>query len=286
MHDEQYMYRVQWPALRQHLYRLCLGCHKHALLDTLCGCGEVSVADRVKTAIDTWRQGILEELAEKTHAADAWPGWGTLLPLLSDTERLYRDIGAMAEEICHEYADGSTSRVWHVLHAYFVDCRDELDGARKTRLQVWRKLNRIRHELNAQRRRQGLGDCQHLPELVAHLLAVIERSDVRDAPTTVEGVLSYFYEFDPIYAQPYDDEVHCLKALPELTDREWHIDLARCLEKLPEDLRQAVEMRFELRPQPVFLNAEDRAAYYGCSDRTLRHRANKALQLLRTELSL
>ena len=28
MHDEQVMYRVQWPALCQHLHRLCLGQHK------------------------------------------------------------------------------------------------------------------------------------------------------------------------------------------------------------------------------------------------------------------
>ena len=63
MLDERHMYRVQWPVLRQHLHRLCLGCHGKALLDTLCGCKASDAADGVQAAVDAWRQGILADLA-------------------------------------------------------------------------------------------------------------------------------------------------------------------------------------------------------------------------------
>ena len=33
MHDEQVMYRVQWPALYQHVHRLCLGQHKRTIVN-------------------------------------------------------------------------------------------------------------------------------------------------------------------------------------------------------------------------------------------------------------
>ena len=286
MHDERYMYRVQWPALRGHLYHLCLGGHKTALLGTLCNCGESCEGKKVQAAVDAWRQGILEELEQKTHASNAWSGWQALIPLFGHSKRLYRDIGERAEEICHEYTAGSTSIIWKVLRTYFKDWRDELDGAKKTRLEVWRKIDRIRRELNAQRRREGLSDLQHLPELVAHVVAVIKSRDLKDAPTTVEGVWSYFCEFDPAYSEPYDEEMLGLEALQELTHRDWQIDLARGLEKLPAELRQALEIRYELRPQPVFRNEEERRAYYGWSARTLRDRADKALKLLREGLGL
>jgi hypothetical protein len=74
--------------------------------------------------------------------------------------------------------------------------------------------------------------------------------------------------------------------MQELTSRDWQVDLTRLFEKLPTELQQALEIRFELRPQPVLRTAEERRAYYGCSDRTLRDRAERALQLLRQSLSL
>ena len=36
MHDEHYMYRVQWPTLRRQLYHLCLNRHGTILLDAVC----------------------------------------------------------------------------------------------------------------------------------------------------------------------------------------------------------------------------------------------------------
>ena len=208
------------------------------------------------------------------------------MPLFGATERLGRDLGHMAEQLCQEYSQGRTGTLWNVLHAYFTEQRDALDGAKKTRLEVWRKIDRIRHDLNRQRRRQGLDAYQQLPELVAHILEVIDTHRLKDAPTTVEGVVSYFYEFDPAYAEPYNEELHGLSTVQELTSRDWQLDLARLFEKLPPELQQALDIRFELRPQPVFRTTEERRAHYGCSDRTLRDRAERALQLLRQSLSL
>jgi DNA-directed RNA polymerase specialized sigma24 family protein len=286
MHDERYMYRMQWPVLRQHLHRLCLGSHGKVLLDPLCGCTAYDATDRVQAAVDAWCQGILADLAQKAQAPDAWPGWAALLPLFGNTRRLYGDIGQAAEAICQEHADGATSIVWNVLRAYFSDCRDDLDGAKKTRLRVWRRLDRLRQELNRQRRRQGLGDCQHLPELVAYVLAAIQQRGLKDAPTTVEGVLSYFYEFDPAYTQAYDDELHSLEAAEELTGSDWLHDLARGLEQLPAELRQAVEVRYGLSSQSALRTIEEYCTHYGCSARTLRDRADRALQSLRQRLGL
>jgi hypothetical protein len=286
MHDEQVMYRVQWPALCQHLHRLCLGQHKTVLLDALCyGC-EASEAHRVKTTVQSWQQAILDELAEYTHASDAWPGWEALIPLFGDTERLCHDIGQAAPAICYAYARGDTSIVWNVLRTYFTTMRDSLDGARKTRLPVWRRLDRLRHTFNRHRRRQGLPDCDDLPELVAHILAVIETQGWKDAPTTVEGVWSYFVEFDPVYARPYDEDISSLEACQEFTNTDWQLDLTRCLDQLPAALRQAVEVQYELRPHPVCRTDEDYRHHYGCSARTLRDRAAKAVQQLRQMLSL
>jgi hypothetical protein len=236
--------------------------------------------------MDAWRQAILAELAQKAHAADAWPGWAALMPLFGHTEHLAHDLGRTSERLCEEYSQGRTGTLWNVLHAYFTDQRDELDGARKTRLQVWRKLDRIRHDVNRQRRRQGLDDYQQLPELVVHILEVIDTRSLKDAPTTVDGVLSYFYEFDPAYAEPYNEELHGLSTVEALTSRDWQLDLARLFAQLPVELQQALEIRFEFRPQPVLRTAEERHAYYGCSDRTLRDRAERALQFLRQSLSL
>jgi hypothetical protein len=75
MYDERYLYRVQWPSLRQHLYRLCLGPHKTALLERFCGCGESAATNQLRAAVDAWWQAILEELEQKTHTPNAWPGW-------------------------------------------------------------------------------------------------------------------------------------------------------------------------------------------------------------------
>lgn len=285
MHDERSMYRQQWPALRQHLRHLCLGRHGKILLDTLCDTAALQ-GDTLQAAVAAWRQAILDELAQKLHATDAWPGWRALLPLFADTERLYGTLAAVAENVCDEYTRGGMGTLWNVLHSYFTEARDELDGAKKTRLQVWRRLDRMRHDLNRQRRRQGLGDCKHLPELVAHVLELVQHRRLKDVPTTVEGVMSYFYEFDPAYTQAYDDELHSIETLQALTSRERQLDLAQCLEKLPPDLRQAIEVRFELQPQPVLLNQEAWHNHYGYSPRTLRYRADKALELLRQCMGL
>lgn len=286
MHDEQVMYRVQWPTLCRHLHRLCRGQHTTVLLDTLCNGCEPCREHSVQPTVQAWQQAILNELAQKTHASDAWPGWEALIPLFGDTERLCHDLGQAAPAICHAYARGDTSTMWNVLRTYFTEMRDGLDGARKTRLQVWRRLDRLRHEFNRQRRRQGLPDCHALPELVAHLLIVITSHGCKDAPTTAEGVWSYFVEFDPVYARPYDENIHSLEALQVLTNTDWQLDLSRCLEQLPAELRQAVEVQYALRPHPVCRSAEEYRQQYGCSARTLRDRAAKAVQQLRQMLSL
>jgi len=169
MHDERSLYRHQWLTLRQQLRRLCLGRHANILLDALCD-DDTQQGDKLRAAVDAWRQAILDEPAQHIHATDAWPGWQALLPLFATTERLYGALAAVAETIRDEYSRGGMGTLWNVLHSYFAEVRDELDGAKKTRLQVWRRIDRIRHALNRQRRRQGLGDCQHLPELVAHVL--------------------------------------------------------------------------------------------------------------------
>jgi hypothetical protein len=285
MHDERSMYRHQWPALRQQLRHLCLGRHAKVLLETLCD-DDKPESEKLQAAVDAWRQAILDELAQKTRAADAWPGWRAVLPLFADTERLHRAIASVAETIRDEYTRGGMGTLWHVLHSHFIEARDELDGAKKTRLQVWRRLDRIRHDLNRQRRRQGLSDCQHLPELVAHVLEVLQKRRVKDVPMTVEGVMSYFYEFDPAYTQVYDDELHSIETLQELTGREWQLDLMKCLENLPPELRQAIDVRFEFQPQPAFLNQAAWRNHYGYSPRTLRDRADRALELLRQCMGL
>jgi hypothetical protein len=69
------------------------------------------------------------------------------MPLFADTERLHRVINAVAENLCDAYPGGGMGILWNVLHSYFVEARDELDGAKKTRLQVWRKIDRIRYDL-------------------------------------------------------------------------------------------------------------------------------------------
>jgi hypothetical protein len=212
MPDERDLYRMQWPALRRHLHHLCLGRYGNVLLEKLCtGCHS---GRGIQTAVDLWRQGILDELTQRACHTAAWPGWATLIPLFDESVRLYRVIAQQADAICQAHASGKTDVLWNTLHAYFTACRDALDGARTTRLQVWRRIDRIRHEWQRQRQRQGLGECHDLSELTAHVLSVIEQHAFKDAPTTVEGVLSYFYEFDPSYTTPYDEELHGLKALP------------------------------------------------------------------------
>ena len=110
MHDEHYMYRVQWPTLRRQLYYLCLSRHSSILLDALCdrNSQEQSQKNSLQTAVNTWRQAILAELAQKAHATDAWPGWAALIPLFTATERLAHDLRHMAERLCQEYSQGRT----------------------------------------------------------------------------------------------------------------------------------------------------------------------------------
>jgi hypothetical protein len=76
MHDERSMYRQQWPAIRQHLRRLCLERHGKVLLETLCNSREPGSEHEqtVRAAVEAWRQRILDELAQKIRAAGAWPG--------------------------------------------------------------------------------------------------------------------------------------------------------------------------------------------------------------------
>ena len=97
---------------------------------------------------------------------------------------------------------------------------------------------------------------------------------------------SYFVEFDPAYARPYDEDISSLEACQEFTNKDWQLDLTRCLDQLPAALRQAVEVQYELRPHPVCRTDEDYRHHYGCSARTLRDRAAKAVQQLRQMLSL
>ena len=98
--------------------------------------------------------------------------------------------------------------------------------------------------------------------------------------------MGYFYEFDPAYTEPYNEELHGLEAIQELTGSDWQHDLARCLAALPADLRQAVEVCFALRPQPVWRSDAEFSRYYGCSRRTMRDRAARALQRLRAAMDL
>ena len=96
MHDEHYMYRVQWPILRRQLYHLCLNRHGTILLDAVYDSStqEQPQKNSLQTAVNAWCQAILAELAQKAQATDAWPGWAALVPLFAATERLARDLGA------------------------------------------------------------------------------------------------------------------------------------------------------------------------------------------------
>ena len=284
MQDERDLYRVQWPTLRRHLHHLCLERHGSVLLDALCA--SRTPACDLQAAVDSWRQSVLGELAQRACPTAAWPGWAALMPLFGDSKRLYRVLAQQADAICEADARGKTDVLWNVLKEYFTGCRDELDGAKPTRLQVWRRIDRIRHERQRQRQRQGLGECHDLAELAAHVLSVIEQRTLKDAPTTVEGVLSYFYEFDSAYTEPYGEELHGLEAVEELTRSDWQHDLMRCLAALPADLLQAVEVCFALRPQPVLRTDAEFQRHYGCSRRTMRDRAARALQRLREAMGL
>lgn len=284
MPDERDLYRVQWPTLRRHLHHLCLERHSSVLLDALCASG--TAAYDCQTAVDAWRHSVLDELAQRARPTAAWPGWGALMPLFGDSERLYQALAQQSESICLAQNSGKTDVLWKTLTEYFTACRDRLDGARPTRLQVWRRIDRIRHEWQRQRQRQGLGECHDVAELAAHVLSVIEQRALKDAPTTVEGVLSYFYEFDPAYTEPYSEELHGLEAVEALTRSDWQHDLERCLAALPADLRQAVEVCFALCPQPVFHTDAEFQRHYGCSRRTMRGRAARALQRLREAMGL
>jgi len=284
MQDERDLYRVQWPTLRRHLHHLCLERHGSVLLDTLCASS--TPAGDLQAAVDAWRQSVLGELAQHARSTAAWPGWAALMPLFGDSDHLYGALAQCTDSICQADASEKTSVLWNILKEYFTACRDKLDGASPTRLQVWRRIDRIRHELQRQRQRQGLGECQDLAELVAHVLSVIAQRALKDAPTTVEGVLAYFYEFDPAYTEPYNEELHSLEAVEALTRSDWQRDLERCLAVLPADLRQAVEVSFVLRPQPVLRTDEEFQRHYGCSPRTMRDRAARALQRLREAMSL
>jgi hypothetical protein len=291
MDDEQYLYRVQWRTLCRHLYQLCLGRYKPLLLDALSDGGPPYTPARVQAAVDAWRQAILTDLAQRTRAAGAWRGWAALLPLFGDTARLDRAIAQAAEQICDEYAQGKTRRLWQVLRTYFIEMRDHLDGAKPTRLQVWRQLDQRRQAYNRQRRQHGLPDCDDVAEVAAYLLASIECDPFKDAPRTVEGVLSYLFEFDSARTRPYDEELAGLDTLLELTGEAgpqgpWQLALAHGLDHLPADLRQAVEWRFTLRPRPVLSSDTAYQRYYGCSQRTLRDRADRGVQHLRALLGL
>jgi hypothetical protein len=132
MDDERDLYRVQWSALRRHLHHLCLGRYGNVLLDALCTCA--TPASCRQAAIDAWRQRVLADLTTRAHHAAAWSGWTALMPLFGDSERLYHAIAQQADAICQAHASGRTDVLWNVLHAYFTTCRDELDGARTTRL--------------------------------------------------------------------------------------------------------------------------------------------------------
>lgn len=105
-------------------------------------------------------------------------------------------------------------------------------------------------------------------------------------PRTVEDALSYFYEFDPAYTEPYEEELHHLMVVEACTSHDWQHDLERCQAALPADLQQAVEVCFALRPQPACRTDAEFSAYYGCSRRTMRSRAARALQHLREAMAL
>ena len=262
MPDERDLYRMQWPTLRRQLHHLCLERYGSVLLAGFC-IREASACG-LRATVDRWRQHILDALTGRTQQPGAWPGWAALVPLFGDSERLYDALLQQADSIRQALAQGKTDVLWNVLHEYFIACRDALDGARPTRLQVWRQIDRIRHEWQRQRQRLGLGECYDLAEAASHVLSVIVQRTLKDAPTTIEGVLSYFYEFDPACSEPYNEELHSLEAVETLTGSDWQHDLARCLAALPADLRQAVEVGFALRPQPVFRTDAAFRSYYGC----------------------
>lgn len=151
MDDAQQMYRLRWPALRRCLYQLCLRSDRVAvLLDGLRKSTNQTPtgSQALRQAVATWRDAILADLAPKTLATDAWPGWRALMPLFGNTEKLTRALATQSEKICHEAVAGETRVLWYVLHAYFIDTRDHLDGVGPTRLGVWRKIDRIRRDLN------------------------------------------------------------------------------------------------------------------------------------------
>ena len=62
MPDDRNLYRVQWPTLRRRLHHLCLERYGSVLLDALCTSGKL--ACDLQTAVDSWRQSVLGELAQ------------------------------------------------------------------------------------------------------------------------------------------------------------------------------------------------------------------------------
>lgn len=284
MHDEQELYRHQWRALRRTLYHVCLHPAQLQGLEGLCVDGHACPTLRVPMAVEGWRQRILAVLAQRAQARDAWAGYEALLPLFGDTNRLDRAIAQAAPQICQEFAQGETRCLWSILARYCSRARDRLTGAKPTREHCWRHLDRHRRAINLQRHAQGHPPCEDVAELAVHLLARLQAQPFKDAPRTLEDIISYFFEFDPAFTTPYNEEMHSLAPLLMYTSgggEEQQQALTHALTQLPADLRHAVEWRFRLSPQPILDSDEAYRRSYGCSQRALRARADRGVRHLR-----
>ncbi len=266
---------LERKQMLEFLRRVCF-VEKEALMEELClpggePCG--SIVPWVEAIRVDLRSRICQKDDSESREAKA-------MSLFRDAEELCSSVKPSLDALCAARSRHLESRaegvLWNVLSQYLKRKMDEQEGAGRGRgthvVKVRRRLEQLVRELKARKEKAGARYGSRA-ELAADLVFEIKQRGSSNLPTTTKTVLKYLYEIedgtpDGEGTIPIDNrEVFRRIALPETL-----ILIEQCLDRLSEELYQAVAGELGLANDPVFLNDESCKQYYGVGREALRKR--------------
>jgi len=272
------------------LRRLCLERYRDDLLQQLCSSGINK--GQCEAVVTQWIQILCAEIETQIRNSDTTNNIASgAMTLLYDIPGQSQLLLNAAHDLCDAYHGENNTRLngilWTILSQHFKEKMDQLDaagGGKGThQLQVTRRIEQLIHHLQEQR-----GSAfQTMPELASALHQEIQQQKLNNMPTTISKIMEYLYAIDARFQVELDDDAqHVDLIATHIAHPELMLQLQQCLQQLKPELSQALNIKFELGSEPVFLKEADFKAHYGFGKEALRKRASKGLTQLLECLNL
>lgn len=288
----------QRSRMLKYLHRLCIQRYRDALLEPACAaCSSAAIAldddpeDCLGGRVKGWCAEILAELERVIRQTAGMPAdgqrEGNAMALFAADGAMTKALSRVLDQVCDAFRAGRErdcdAVLWRVLSQHFKVVMDQMEGDGAHRVGVRRRVDMLRKALEKQR---GAAFAS-IPEAAVALCAQVVAEGRANMPVKPAKMEEYLLELEadnmPLDEVDIDRDASLLDAV---ATPEQLTSLQQCVERLPDELQQALAIKLRWDGEPAFLRTEHMRAHYGFGWETVRKRARAAEQLLRECLEI